>query len=121
MGLLILVAVIGSAFWAYSDAKAFSKKGVKIEPLGPAGWFWACLLLWIVFFPWYLVKRSSNNTSVKPTLTRIVEQVSEPLRQSPPPAPASIADELRKFADLKEQGLITEDEYNTQRKRLLGS
>ena len=121
MGVVLLLAVIGSAFWAYSDAKARSKEGAKLEPFGPAGWFWACLLLWIVFFPWYLVKRSSNTTSVKPTLTRIVEQVSTPLRQNQQNMPASIADELTKFADLKEKGLISQDEYDSQRKKLLGS
>ena len=120
MGPVILVAFVGSVFWAYFDAKARLKEGVKVDPFSPIGWFWACFLLWIVFFPMYLIKRSSNTTSVKPTLTRIVEQVSEPLRQNQNTMPASIADELRKFADLKEQGLITQDEYEAQRKKLLG-
>lgn len=32
----------------------------------------------------------------------------------------SPADELKKFAELKEQGLITEDEYNVKKKEILG-
>lgn len=32
----------------------------------------------------------------------------------------SIADEIRKFAELKDQGLITEDEFNKKKKDLLG-
>ena len=33
---------------------------------------------------------------------------------------SSTADELKKFADLKEQGIITEEEFNTKKKELLG-
>jgi Short C-terminal domain len=33
---------------------------------------------------------------------------------------ASIADELRKLADLKEQGILTDSEFQTQKRKLLG-
>ena len=33
---------------------------------------------------------------------------------------SSSADELKKFADLKEQGIITEEEFNIKKKELLG-
>ena len=33
---------------------------------------------------------------------------------------SSEADELKKFADLKEQGIITEEEFNTKKKQILG-
>ena len=32
----------------------------------------------------------------------------------------SQADELKKFADLKEQGIITEEEFNAKKKQILG-
>jgi hypothetical protein len=121
MELIFLILWLGSSIWSYTEAKARAAEGIKIEPFSPAGWLWGVLLLGIIFFPWFLVKRSNNIGSSKPTLTRIVEQVSQPLRQQQNTMPASIADELRKFADLKEQGLITQDEYETQRKKLLGS
>ena len=35
-------------------------------------------------------------------------------------SPMSIADELRKLADLKEQGLLTADEFQTQKQKLMG-
>lgn len=37
------------------------------------------------------------------------------------PAPASIAEELARFGDLREKGLITEDEFLAQKARLLGT
>ena len=33
---------------------------------------------------------------------------------------SSQADELKKFADLKEQGIITEEEFNAKKKQILG-
>ena len=32
----------------------------------------------------------------------------------------SEADELKKFADLKDQGIITEEEFNAKKKQILG-
>jgi hypothetical protein len=120
MELIFFIVWLGSSIWSYTEAKARAAEGIKIEPFSPAGWLWGVLLLWIIFFPWFLVKRSNYVVSGKPTLNPF-EQVSQPLRQQQNTMPASIADELRKFADLKEQGLITQDEYETQRKKLLGS
>ena len=105
MEFVILLVVIGSAFWVYSDAKQQIRTGRKFEPISSAGgWFWACILLWIVFFPWYLVKKSQSPNPTKPTLTRIVEQVTEPLKRQQAYS-GSIADELKKFAELRDQGV----------------
>ncbi|WP_207748316.1 SHOCT domain-containing protein [Clostridium beijerinckii] len=32
----------------------------------------------------------------------------------------SVADEIRKLAELKEQGILTEDEFSSKKKQLLG-
>jgi len=37
------------------------------------------------------------------------------------PAPTSVADELAKLADLKSRGILSEDEFNAQKARLLGT
>jgi len=50
------------------------------------------------------------------TLTRIQQGVAS-LGQSA--APASVADELTKLSELKKQGLLTDEEYNQQKQRLL--
>ena len=43
------------------------------------------------------------------------EKVSPPSSSS-----VSVADELKKFSDLKEQGIITEEEFQQKKKQLLG-
>ena len=60
------------------------------------------------------------------------EQAAPPQQQyAPPPAPApaapaaadssSLVDELQKLASLKEQGILSEDEFTAAKNKLLGS
>jgi Short C-terminal domain len=119
--LFIWGVVIGTSIWVFTDAKARILTGERLEPIeSPAGWAWGCILLWIVFFPWYLMRKSNSNVTTKPTLTRIVEQVTSPLSVNTQ-MPASIADELLKFNELKEKGVISQEDFEAQRQRLLGS
>ncbi len=43
---------------------------------------------------------------------------SVPMR---PPAAIDVADQLRKLADLRDQGILTEDEFAAQKAKLLAS
>ena len=55
-----LLIVIGSSIWVYFDAKAIGvRKGLitGLTDMGPGGWFFVSLLLWIVGFPAYLATR----------------------------------------------------------------
>ncbi len=60
--ILIALAYLTSDYWVYSDAKARSEMGRpvvlsigRLELNTPAVWAMAILLLWIVFFPLYLI------------------------------------------------------------------
>jgi hypothetical protein len=118
--LLVLIVVIATSIWVFTDAKGRIDSGEHLEPIeSAAGWAWGCILLWIVFFPWYLMRKSNSTVTTKPTLTRIVEQVTTPLNRDAP-MPASIADEILKFGQLRDQGLISEEDFRAQRDRLLG-
>jgi len=111
--------VIGTSFWVWLDARSIGVKRGQIKgffDLPPWGWFWGCLLLWIIAFPGYLVKR--------PELQRVnrKSRTFSPPR-IPPSAVANQADldqELRKLAKLKEDGIITDDEFSRKKKALLG-
>lgn len=117
---LVFAVVVATSIWVFTDAKARIESGEVLEPIETAaGWGWACALLWIVFFPWYLMRKSNSPVTTKPTLTRIVEQVTAPLNREAP-MPASIADEILKFGQLRDQGLISEEDFELQRARLLG-
>lgn len=58
---LLCVVILGSALWMGFEASSFGydKRDIKgLAAMGPAGWFFAGLLLWIVAFPLYLASRS---------------------------------------------------------------
>jgi hypothetical protein len=74
--IVIWIVVIASSSWVLVDARSIGvQKGQirGIANMGPVGWFFACLLLWIIGFPMYLAKRpeykrvngkDSSNTAV---------------------------------------------------------
>ena len=60
MEMLLPIIVVGTSIWVAVDASTIGvKKGqlTGVANMGPAGWFFVCLLLWIVGFPFYLAKR----------------------------------------------------------------
>lgn len=58
---ILLVAYIGTTVWVGLDASNLNVKAGKLGggslDMGVVGWVLACLLLWILAFPAYLVKR----------------------------------------------------------------
>ncbi|MGV8057303.1 MAG: SHOCT domain-containing protein [Smithellaceae bacterium] len=107
MGYVIWLIVIGTSIWVLFDAKSIGvKKGqIKgIANMGPWGWFFVCLLLWIIGFPVYLAKRGEFkriNSSQSPIMS------GDSLSQ------------LEKLAEMKDKGILTEDEFNRQKQALL--
>ena len=60
MELLFIMPLIATSIWVYIDAKKIGVRKGQLKGLfdmGPAGWFVGCILLWIVIFPVYLLKR----------------------------------------------------------------
>lgn len=59
---MIWLVVLGTSIWVAIDAEQLGIKrgqlGGGLIDMGRWEWFWLCLLLWIVGFPLYLVKRS---------------------------------------------------------------
>jgi hypothetical protein len=63
----VLIVILGTDFWVYTDARKRSQRGnpatLSVGALDfdtPTLWFVACLVLWIVFFPAYIVTRSQS-------------------------------------------------------------
>lgn len=62
--ILILLAVLASDLWVYFDEKAQCERGTPVvfsfgmfKMDTPGAWFGGCLILWIVFFPLYVMGR----------------------------------------------------------------
>ena len=61
MDLLIYLPILASAVWVAIDSSrlGFEKRDLTgIAAMGPVGWTLCVLLIWIVGFPLYLVKRN---------------------------------------------------------------
>jgi hypothetical protein len=61
MLVIVLIVVLGTSIWAGFDAQALIAKDVDKKSLGggPVAIFLGCLFVWIIVFPYYLVKRSN--------------------------------------------------------------
>jgi len=59
---LIAMLVLGTSIWVFFDAREIGVERGQVDgmlDMGPGGWAFCCLLLWIVCFPLYLSKRNS--------------------------------------------------------------
>jgi hypothetical protein len=61
LSLIILLVVVGTSIWVLMDASNLGVRrgalGGGFADMGVGGWFFVCLLLWIIGFPMYLATR----------------------------------------------------------------
>ena len=58
---VMFLLVIGTSIWVYFDATTIGVTKGQLSgvfDMSPTAWAFACLLIWIVCFPAYLVKRT---------------------------------------------------------------
>jgi hypothetical protein len=57
--IVVLLGVVGTAIWVDQDARKLIAAGASKSQLGnsPLTWGIATILVWIIVFPWYLLKR----------------------------------------------------------------
>lgn len=117
MGFIVLAIVVGSSIWVLLDARSIGvKKGQLrgIANMDPGDWFICCLLLWIIAFPYYLSKR--------PQLLSINGKTQGIFKSKGGSAAlrADSVDALEKLANLRDKGIVTEEEFQMQKAKILG-
>lgn len=108
--LLPPLVVLGTSVWVLVDARRRGMTKGKVKGffnMGPAGWFLSCLLLWIVAFPAYLVKR------------RTYGQVAAADGQSGGIQGTDLISQLDALAERYSQGFLTEEEFQARKKALV--
>jgi len=143
MTAVILIVVIGTSIWVGIDA---ANIGAGKVGTGPVGWCLFCLLLWIIGFPVYLAKRSGIKAAVaasnaagsnpgnadqvaqSPVGSPTFDRYSDPTAQGQQrfeagtaSSVASKADELLKLDALRQSGVLTQEEFNAEKAKLLGA
>jgi len=113
----VFLIVLGTSIWVYFDANSIGVRKGQLKgvcDMEPGGWAFVCLLVWIVGFPVYLAKRAE----LKRINGKGGAPVAPPLAAAPPAM--DFDEQLRKWAKLKQEGVISEDEFNQKKKALLG-
>ena len=108
--LLSFFVVFGTSLWVFIDSRNIGiKKGTTkgFFNMGPTGWFFSCLLLWIVAFPAYLVKRREH------------ERAAAANREADSIQGTDLISQLGALTDLSTQGLLTAEERRTNKLELV--
>lgn len=81
---LLVLVVIGTSIWVGVDASALHRQlgHEKVGKTGTGSWVVACFGIWIIAFPYYLVKRSEAKEQIA---LRRRPWPSEPRAGLPPP------------------------------------
>lgn len=92
----------------------------------PSFAFWVILLLtlfsyvgWIIPIGFYLYQKSTVRSAVESALQKVHDELRRTTSQIAGPSLSSTADELAKLADLRERGLLTDQEFAAQKAKLL--
>ncbi len=94
---------ITSVIVVYLDAKEVNRTKGR-ELLGAGGWLVLVLFFWIISLPWYLFRSRPKAMSV-PSLQNAPSQ--------------DVLEAIRKLGELKESGVVTEDEFQRKKQELL--
>jgi len=80
-------------------------------------WVWVVLGLWLDLMKWSRIAENRKN------IPGYSQQPAEavPASVDAPPAEFSTSDELEKLAGLRDQGVITEEEFEAKKQKLLAS
>ena len=94
----------------------------------PSGWFWLFLIVllfsyigWLIPIAFYLYQRGTVKAAIDSAVKRIVNEFSvSPMAVGvQAAAPSSKADELKKLAELRDSGVLSEEEFTSQKLKLL--
>jgi hypothetical protein len=94
----------------------------------PSGWFWLFLIIllftyvgWFIPIGFYLYQRGTVKAAIQSAISRIVNEFSVgPMAVGvAAAAPLSKADELKKLAELRDSGVLSEEEFTSQKLKLL--
>lgn len=95
----------------------------------PSGWFWLFLIIllfsyigWLIPIAFYLYQRGTVKSAIQSAVSRIVNEFSVgPMAIGLQATSSSNADELKKLAELRDSGVLSEEEFASQKLKLLRS
>ena len=93
----------------------------------PSAWFWVFLILllfsyvgWLIPIGFYLYQRGTVKSAIQSSVDRIGNEFSiGPTMAGPHAGGPSSADELKKLAELRDSGILTDEEFDVQKRKVL--
>jgi hypothetical protein len=116
--MFVLFVVVATSVWVLIDANNIGVRKGLITGMGDmsAGmWFVASLLLWIIAFPMYLIKRGDLKRAAAASAPPFVA-AAQPL----PPTRTNDIEQLERLAALRDRGALTAEEFERKKQQLLG-
>lgn len=111
---------LGTTIWAGIDASKINLSKYKVGgPTSPAVTVIGCLLLWIVVFPWYLVNKGKIARGEALLKDGTMGQISQPTVGLAKQSQSDSLAQLEKLAQLKEKGILSDEEFKAQKAKLL--
>jgi len=124
--LILAIFVPLIMLWAFTLIDLFNRR--DLSGAAKALWAIAIVLLPLVAMLIYFIMRDSRSELPG---TRLYGQTPPPPPPQPRPVPASaadaaigadvVADQLERLADLHDRGILTDDEFQREKDKLLGS
>jgi hypothetical protein len=109
---ITLAIVIVTSIWVAYDSRvhrvSINNKPYSLDN-GALAWFIFCVLLWIVTFPYYFVKRSKTLKQKQNEHEKIASGMS----------PDAI-EKLRKYKRMFDDGIIPKEYFEAKKKKLMG-
>ena len=141
--LLVGAIVLGTSIAVFCDARALGVRKLGSADQrrhklayngGPGAWLAACLLFWVFMLPLYLLTRPalvslfregrSDPASLSDLNAPSAPAPTGPWAPAPSAAPAApqaeYIDQLRKLAALRDEGILTTEEFERKKAALLG-
>lgn len=119
---IVWLVVIGTSLWVLFDAHALGVTSGSLNggffDMSPAGWFLASLILWIVAFPVYLSKRGEYKR-LKAASAEVGGSSQGAAAVTGVSGLADSITQLERLAQLKDKGIISEDEFTAKKRELL--
>lgn len=139
LGIILVLVIIATSIWVAIDSSNLGAGrgalGGGFLDMGPASWFFVCLLLWIIGFPCYLVARSKLVAAKAVQASFAPGWPSAPATGSPsvgvhgqgqaPHAPAlnvpvTPTAELERLYQLHRAGGLSAAEYEVLKQKVIG-
>jgi hypothetical protein len=115
--LMLMIFVPLIMLWIFTLVDLFQRP--DLSGIAKAMWAIAVVLLPLIGMLIYFILRDSENPTTDDRPVSIPPVSSDP--DGSPPGAADVADQLERLADLRDKSILTDDEFQREKDKLLGS